>query len=192
MSDIRVKQHPRIGILVGTDGHVLVPGTKNVPAHWTYGTKHRNGYLTINTDGKSYLVHRLVLETFVGECPEGCVCDHISRNRDDNRLENLRWVTIKENQHNTSANDRCFNRIGINYFTDFKEARRRNSKSWYENKKLSDEFKNKKASYQKTWETEHKKTHTYMVLSDRKAWVPKDIAAGLLKLPVKDRKYDCR
>lgn len=45
-------------------------------------------------------VHRLVLFAFVGTPPEGHECDHINRVRDDNRLENLRWVTPKGNSAN--------------------------------------------------------------------------------------------
>lgn len=45
-------------------------------------------------------VHSLVLEAFVGPRPEGYECDHINTVRDDNRLENLRWVTKGENRKN--------------------------------------------------------------------------------------------
>ena len=37
---------------------------------------------------------------FIGMPPEGKECDHINRVRDDNRLENLRWVTKIENERN--------------------------------------------------------------------------------------------
>ena len=48
------------------------------------------------------LVHRVVAETFI-ENPRGCrEVDHINRNRQDNRVENLRWVTREENQANLS------------------------------------------------------------------------------------------
>ena len=49
-------------------------------------------------------VHRIVAETFL-EKPEeyGKIeVDHINRNRQDNRVENLRWVTHEENQANRS------------------------------------------------------------------------------------------
>lgn len=51
-------------------------------------------------------VHRLVLEVFVGPRPDGYQCDHINGVRDDNRLENLRWVTPLENILNPVTNAR--------------------------------------------------------------------------------------
>jgi hypothetical protein len=45
-------------------------------------------------------VHRLILETFVGPCPEGHETLHLDDNPRNNRLENLRWGTRKEN-HST-------------------------------------------------------------------------------------------
>lgn len=46
------------------------------------------------------LVHRLVYETFVDEIPIGYQIDHINTIRDDNRIENFRCVTPKENMNN--------------------------------------------------------------------------------------------
>jgi len=46
---------------------------------------------------KSVLVHRLVLEAFVGPCPEGSEARHLNGDPQDNRLVNLRWGTRSEN-----------------------------------------------------------------------------------------------
>jgi len=43
------------------------------------------------------LVHRMVLEAFVGQCPEGWECRHLNGVRTDARLENLCWGTKVEN-----------------------------------------------------------------------------------------------
>lgn len=43
------------------------------------------------------LVHRLVLEVFVGPCPDGMEACHANGDRQDNRLENLRWDTPGSN-----------------------------------------------------------------------------------------------
>ncbi len=42
-------------------------------------------------------VHRLVLTAFVGPCPDGYEACHNNGNRQDNRLENLRWDTRVHN-----------------------------------------------------------------------------------------------
>jgi len=42
-------------------------------------------------------VHRIVAEVFIGPCPEGYVVDHLNREKLDNRVENLEYVTPSEN-----------------------------------------------------------------------------------------------
>lgn len=87
----------RNGVQIG--GIVLRPGPQ------------RKGYLTvslIDKDGrkKSKRVHRLVLEAFVGPCPEGHLVRHLNDIPGDNRLGNLRWGTGSENQADARVNGR--------------------------------------------------------------------------------------
>lgn len=65
--------------------------------------KKQGGYLKISMLGGgrkkdvSRTVHRLVLEAFVSVRPEGTECRHLNGNAGDNRLINLVWGTMEEN-----------------------------------------------------------------------------------------------
>ena len=72
------------------------------------GGKFSNGYLqcVLGRKSKVNLVHRLVAEAFIPN-PQNLPCvDHINGNRQDNRVENLRWCTHKENSNFEIAKDR--------------------------------------------------------------------------------------
>jgi hypothetical protein len=64
--------------------------------------KHRNGYkyIQFHKNGKVLYryVHRVMLEIFRSSCPEGFEACHLNNIRDDNRVENLKWVTKYENE----------------------------------------------------------------------------------------------
>ena len=57
-----------------------------------------------NEKKRGFAVHRLVAEAFIPNPDNLPQIDHINRNKLDNRVENLRWVTNGENQENTTAN----------------------------------------------------------------------------------------
>ena len=57
-------------------------------------------------DGITVKVHRLVLEAFVGPCPERTECRHLDGNPGHNWRENLRWGTRKENCKDTIQHGR--------------------------------------------------------------------------------------
>lgn len=67
--------------------------------HWqtTKGNRERDGYRRINVDGRHAVVARIVYEVFVGPIPGGMEIDHVNTVRDDNRVENLRVVTHRDN-----------------------------------------------------------------------------------------------
>lgn len=48
-------------------------------------------------DSKRYLVHRLITLAFYGECPPNHEVNHINGASNDNRLQNLEYVTHKQN-----------------------------------------------------------------------------------------------
>lgn len=46
---------------------------------------------------QEWAIHRLVAMSFLPNPNNKPEVDHINRNKADNRVENLRWVTTKEN-----------------------------------------------------------------------------------------------
>ena len=100
---------------------------RSVDRHVTNGIRYRlligkpmktfpnsYGYLKItlskNNKGKKYLVHRLVAEAFIPN-PNNLPCiDHINTIKTDNRVENLRWCSYKENSNNPLTREHNKNR----------------------------------------------------------------------------------
>ena len=57
-------------------------------------------YITTILYSKLYYTHRIVWAMNYGEIPEGFLVDHINGNGTDNRIENLRLVSHKQNMMN--------------------------------------------------------------------------------------------
>lgn len=83
----------RAGEVIGPAGKVLRP------------QRDLDGYLRVKIfrnsgSRRNAGIHDLMLRAFVSEPPAGYVPNHINGVKDDNRLENLEWVTVAENsQH---------------------------------------------------------------------------------------------
>jgi hypothetical protein len=94
---------------------------------------NNKGYLQLQVSSPKSIVikvHKLVYETFVGEIPQGYEIDHINTIRDDNRIENLRLVSHKENCNNpltlqkrigkaTNKRNKAFSEFGKKYKEHF-------------------------------------------------------------------------
>lgn len=99
----KVRGFPRY--LVGSDGSIWskTRPTEDRPSGWRR-LKLRwagEGYLFVELHHKGIrvprYVHRLVLECFVGPCPEGHQAAHGDGDKTNNDLGNLRWATPKDN-----------------------------------------------------------------------------------------------
>lgn len=73
------------------------------------GSINNRGYLyfQINRDNKrlNFLFHTMVAKCFIGERPENMVIDHIDRNKCNNNVTNLRYITQQENSLNCAKCD---------------------------------------------------------------------------------------
>lgn len=81
-----------LGMIVNTESKQILSG------------HDRNGYKRMMLLGKSYSLHKLLWESFMGPIPEGMVLDHIDGDRSNNDLTNLRLVSQSENMLNAQIN----------------------------------------------------------------------------------------
>lgn len=110
-SDFRFVDGTEENLVVSNQGEIL----KRYPRSCRYGGRkayyefvnvkpNASGYLQVNVPIRNIttLVHRLVAEAFIDN-PQGYTeIDHVNRDKADNRVENLRWVTHSENMRNST------------------------------------------------------------------------------------------
>lgn len=81
---------------------------KNIKTNKILKGTVRNGYLmvklTIEGNKKDYLVHRLVAETFLKNSFNLPQVNHKDKNKLNNNINNLEWVSIQENMSHRSKN----------------------------------------------------------------------------------------
>jgi len=84
-------------------GHIkrIAPGSSTYAGRIIKPVVNKRGYCQVNLhrDGKAkkMSVHALVLEAFAKPRPRGREANHKNGNKSDNRIQNLEWVTPKEN-----------------------------------------------------------------------------------------------
>ena len=101
-----VDRHVRLVTRQGGEMFVLKRGRQLQPG------RCRSGHVSVAIGrGNSRMVHQLVLEAFVGPCPEKHEVLHLNHVPHDNRLENLRYGTRSENlRMDYTAGTRTFHR----------------------------------------------------------------------------------
>ena len=86
---------------ISKNGIIYTKDSKNI-------IKYRmlNGYKIVGLNSlngyKTYTLHRLIAMTFIPNPNNLPVVNHINENKTDNRIENLEWVTQKENINKSS------------------------------------------------------------------------------------------
>ena len=117
-----IKQDPILGLWCREDGAICAPpsGKKYTTFRWTFGSNDDcRIYKKIRFQGKHYYVHTLICRAFHGLAPaDKPFVDHINRIKNDNRPENLHWVSRRENANNTDYVDQSVEKYGIRYCDD--------------------------------------------------------------------------
>ena len=86
--------------LIYQDGRVYSKHCKRFIKHHNNGKGYLRVDLNKNGKQKHCLVHRLVAEHYIPNPHNKKEVDHMDRNKLNNDISNLRWVTRSENQEN--------------------------------------------------------------------------------------------
>lgn len=108
--------------LITTKGKLYNSKTKK----WLKGQISKNGYLTynisLNNEKKRLFAHRMVMMTY---CPkegqENLEVNHKDCNKLNNNLNNLEWVTSKQNKQHAIENDLFYGLKKVYCFNENKE-----------------------------------------------------------------------
>lgn len=114
---------------------------KNIKGKILFQRYDKDGYLTVHLrdadseKNKLCKVHRIVAEAFIPKIEGKDSIDHINSIRDDNRVENLRWCTVKENASFPMAKENK-SIATKNSYDKYPKLRRMRSDTLSKNKKI--------------------------------------------------------
>lgn len=81
-----------------------------------------NGYLSVNlcknATAKLFNLHRLVAQAYIPNPDSKPQVNHIDEDKTNNKIDNLEWVTIKENANHGTRNRRIGKKIKVIYQDD--------------------------------------------------------------------------
>lgn len=156
---MEIRVHPFTGVLVRTDGAVYLRHGRKKIKGWYFGSTNGSGYKLAFINGKRYSVHRLIAESFIPNPEKKPFVDHLDRNRKNNSVSNLRWVTNSENIQNSKEWDAVEARDGVHHSINPRQ-----------------------------WVLEYRKRKQAVRFSNGKMrWIDRNLASHLLKIPLKER-----
>ena len=88
------------GYYINTEGQIYSEFQGKIMNTFNRGGKYISVTLQQGKTAKIYLIHRLIAITFLPNPNNYPEIDHIDGNPENNRVDNLRWVTKKQNQNN--------------------------------------------------------------------------------------------
>ena len=91
--------------LVSKEGRVWSVKTDRFLVPWLTTKGYRTIELYSSPKTMTRTVHRMVLETYIGDRPTNMECRHLDGNKENNHLDNLSWGSVKENRED--AKNHC-------------------------------------------------------------------------------------
>jgi hypothetical protein len=152
----------------------------------------KDGYLhtSCNIKGniKNLHLHRIVAEAFIPNPENKISVDHINRNKLDNRIENLRWASCKEQELNKDRTIRSMElhdgfRCKVGTIEEKRTWRRKHYALHVERFRANDHERyerdrEKRKSAAMDYYARKKLTHKRVLLSDgKKHWIPREAVA---------------
>ena len=101
IDEVEFKQHPIYLNYYGSrNGLIYSSITDKLLSDVYNNDNYLQVHLYRNGTTKMYKVHRFIYECFHGVIPNNLTIDHVNRDKEDNRLDNLRLATYSENNNN--------------------------------------------------------------------------------------------
>lgn len=86
------------------------------------GCLRKDGYTTVRVDGDEHLLHRLIKHWHKGNVTQDKVIDHRDNDKSNNRIENLKSLTHKENLQKRKQNSN--NTSGLSWVSWHKKTKK--------------------------------------------------------------------
>lgn len=115
-----MRRYKKTNYMISEHGHIYSKGVRMKPA------LDKKGYLrtmlVLDGKAKTIKVHRIVAETFIPNPENKPQVNHKNSIKSDNRVENLEWVTAKENVAHAIENGNFHHVAGWNKGIELKNS----------------------------------------------------------------------